>query len=377
MLLLRPKQRFEVDRAEARAYFSSDELERATKFRRGQLALYGARSAVELASLVAAARLAPPAGRRPVATGAAAAAAITLAQHAGRAPAARRLAPAVQERGTGHTVLGRLGGRPRQGRRDRRRDVGGGRRRADRRRPALRPRLVGARLGGGDGLRGRLHLPGPGRAGPDVQPLHAARGRRHPRRRARARGQGRARGRRGLRGRRLAPHDRGQRLRHGDRPHQARRALRHAAEGLHARRDAARGRARARARQAPRRRPRPAVAGARGAVRDARRRARRRDAARARARRPSRPSRSRSPCSRPRWRRSPTSSRARSSAARTRSRSTSRTSRTRWWPSSAGSRCRTSAIPTRRAGSRSCSARTRPRWSGSARRLATRPREAA
>ncbi len=78
MLLLRPKQRFEVVETEARAYFSSDELERATTFRRGQMALYGARSAVELATLIAAARLAPAAGRRPIATGAAAAAAIAV-----------------------------------------------------------------------------------------------------------------------------------------------------------------------------------------------------------------------------------------------------------------------------------------------------------
>ena len=53
-------------------------MERATAFRRGQLALYGARSAVELATLIAAARLAPRSGKRPIATGAAAAAAITV-----------------------------------------------------------------------------------------------------------------------------------------------------------------------------------------------------------------------------------------------------------------------------------------------------------
>ena len=85
---------------------------------------------------------------------------------------------------------------------------------------------------------------------------------------------GRRRGR-GLLGRRLAPHDRRQRLRDRDRPHQARRALRHAAEGLHARRDAARGRPRARPRALPRRPARPAVARAGRAVRDARRRPRR------------------------------------------------------------------------------------------------------
>ena len=48
------------------------------------------------------------------------------------------------------------------------------------------------------------------------------------------------------------PHDRRQRLRHRPRPHEARRALRHAAQGLHARRDAARRRARARPRGATR-----------------------------------------------------------------------------------------------------------------------------
>jgi STE24 endopeptidase len=78
VLLLRPKQRFEVVEAEARAYFSSDELERATRFRRGQLALLGARTALELAVLIAAVRLAPDDRRRPVLTGAATAAAITF-----------------------------------------------------------------------------------------------------------------------------------------------------------------------------------------------------------------------------------------------------------------------------------------------------------
>ena len=94
VLLLRPKQRFEVDQAEARDYFSSDELERATTFRRGQLALYGARSAVELAVL------SPPRGWRraaagsPVATGAAAAA----GDHARRArwPGSRCAPPSRQ-----------------------------------------------------------------------------------------------------------------------------------------------------------------------------------------------------------------------------------------------------------------------------------------
>jgi STE24 endopeptidase len=79
VLLLRPKERFAVEHVEARAYFSAAELDRATRFRSGQLWLFGARSAVELAVLVAAVRLAPRDGRRPVLTGAAAATALVLA----------------------------------------------------------------------------------------------------------------------------------------------------------------------------------------------------------------------------------------------------------------------------------------------------------
>jgi STE24 endopeptidase len=78
VLLLRPKERFPVEHVEPRAYFSAAELERATTFRTGQLWLYGARAVLELAVLVAAVRLAPQDGRRPVLTGAATAAAITL-----------------------------------------------------------------------------------------------------------------------------------------------------------------------------------------------------------------------------------------------------------------------------------------------------------
>ena len=79
VLLLRPKQRYPVVQVEPRDYFSAAELERATKFRTGQLWLYGARTVVDLAVLAAAARLAPADARRPVATGAAGAAALTLA----------------------------------------------------------------------------------------------------------------------------------------------------------------------------------------------------------------------------------------------------------------------------------------------------------
>jgi STE24 endopeptidase len=78
VLLLRPKERYPVVPTDPRAYFSATELERAVDFRRGQLWLYGARSLVELSVLLAAVRLAPRAGRRPVLTGAATAVAISL-----------------------------------------------------------------------------------------------------------------------------------------------------------------------------------------------------------------------------------------------------------------------------------------------------------
>jgi Zn-dependent protease with chaperone function len=86
VLLLRPKERYPVVQVEARAYFSTAELEKADSFRSGQLWLYGGRTLVELAVLVAAVRLAPKDTRRPVLTGAAAAAAITLAGTAATLP---------------------------------------------------------------------------------------------------------------------------------------------------------------------------------------------------------------------------------------------------------------------------------------------------
>jgi STE24 endopeptidase len=86
VLLLRPKQRYPVEEAEARAYFSAAELERAVRFRRGQLRLFGARTAVEFAVLAGAARAAPPAGKHPVASGALAAVGLMLASTAAALP---------------------------------------------------------------------------------------------------------------------------------------------------------------------------------------------------------------------------------------------------------------------------------------------------
>ena len=268
MLLLRPKERYPVQQVEPREYFSAAELERATDFRSGQLWLYGARTALELAVLVAAVRLAPNDRRRPVLTGAATAVGDHADDHRRRAAAARGEPRAGQA--TSGLVTQSWGGWAV--------DV-----------------AKGAAIGGVmSGAGGALLVVGmrrfgrdwwaPGAAavagfalvftylGPVVldpvfnkfTPLPAGATRDDVLELAQ---QGGRRGRRGLRGRRVAAHDRRQRLRDRDRPHQARRALRHAAEGLHARRDAARGRPRARPRALPRRPARPAVADARRAVR--------------------------------------------------------------------------------------------------------------
>ena len=115
----------EVVEAEARAYFSSDRV--------GARHELPARPAVALrrphggraggAGRRRAARAARPAAARSL-TGAAAAAAITLASTLAGLPLRAASRAAGQERRTGHTVLGRLGGRRRQGRGDRRRHVG-------------------------------------------------------------------------------------------------------------------------------------------------------------------------------------------------------------------------------------------------------------
>ena len=118
-------------------------------------------------------------------------------------------------------------------------------------------------------------------------------------RRARAGAQGRRRRGRGLRDGRLAPHDRRERVRDRARPHQARRALRHAGQRLHAGRDAPRRRARARPRALPRRAQRADLARDRRAVRHVGGRAAGRAAGAARR---ARSARARCPPSRCRWR---------------------------------------------------------------------------
>jgi STE24 endopeptidase len=86
VLLLRPRKRYPVEQAEPREYFSAAELEKAVRFRSGQLWLFGARSAVDLAVLVAAVRFAPFTGRRPVLAGAATAVGMTVASTAATLP---------------------------------------------------------------------------------------------------------------------------------------------------------------------------------------------------------------------------------------------------------------------------------------------------
>jgi STE24 endopeptidase len=86
VLLLRPRERFPFAKAEARAYFSAEEIVKAKRFRNGQLWLYGGRTALELGVLAAATRRAPAAGRRPALTAGLAAAGLTAASTAASLP---------------------------------------------------------------------------------------------------------------------------------------------------------------------------------------------------------------------------------------------------------------------------------------------------
>jgi STE24 endopeptidase len=98
VLLLRPRERFVSEQVQPRDYFSAADLEKARRFRRGQLALFGAQAGLEVALLALAAARAPRAGRRPVATGAAVAAGLTLGTTVAALPlraVSRRRAKAV------------------------------------------------------------------------------------------------------------------------------------------------------------------------------------------------------------------------------------------------------------------------------------------
>ena len=189
-------------------------------------------------------------------------------------------------------------------------------------------------------------------------------------RRARARRRGGRRGRRGLRDGRLAPHDRRQRLRGRARLDQARRALRQPAERLLGGRGAARRRARARARPLPRRPARAALPGDRRAVRDARGRAAvraDRAAARHRRRDPRRGAVARAARPRHHDDLQPALARGRGARRPLLARAHRRARRADRLPAADRGPERLRPRPAR-AGSRSCSAPTRPRWSGSARR---------
>jgi Zn-dependent protease with chaperone function len=97
--VLRPRERPAPPvRVEPRAYFSAEELGRARRFRRGQLALLGVRGAVELGLLAATARRPPRSGLPPLAAGAATAAGLTAASTVAALPfraLSRRRAQAV------------------------------------------------------------------------------------------------------------------------------------------------------------------------------------------------------------------------------------------------------------------------------------------
>ena len=83
VLLLRPRGLLEPLDAAPRAYFSAEQIEKGQHFRNGQLVLYVAQTAVQLAVLVVIARRPPrwllTARRRQVLTGAAAAAGLSIA----------------------------------------------------------------------------------------------------------------------------------------------------------------------------------------------------------------------------------------------------------------------------------------------------------
>ena len=194
MLLLRPRERV-ADRADwsreptsARA-----ELERAARFRAGQLRLcWRRRRSSSACSLVARGRRrAARQARRPVRAGAAAAARRSpLALDGGRAAArARSRASAPSNVGLVTQSWGGWAVDVAKGAGDRRRVSAGGRRRvAGRWHAPLRARAGGRRAP----ARGRRFgvasaYARAGRAGPDLQQVHAAAARRHARRRARAR----------------------------------------------------------------------------------------------------------------------------------------------------------------------------------------------
>jgi STE24 endopeptidase len=79
VLLMRPRDRVQPLDVAPRAYFSAAQVEKAEGFRTGQLWLYGAQTALELAVLVLIVRRPPRwLGRRPVLAGAATAAALSV-----------------------------------------------------------------------------------------------------------------------------------------------------------------------------------------------------------------------------------------------------------------------------------------------------------
>ena len=237
MLLLRPRDLGPAPLpVEARAYFSQDQLEKAEAFRTGQLWLYGAQLADRGRradpARAAPARAAAARGAAPAGAGRRGRRGRALSVAVGLAPLPVSAIAQERARDVGLVTQGwrgwagdvaksqAIGARLRRGRR----------RAADRRHAPLRPPLVDPGRGRGGRVRRGHHLRRARRPRPALQHVQAAAGRPDALRRPRARQARRGRRRPGLRGRRLAPHERRQRLRERARPHQARGALRQPAE---------------------------------------------------------------------------------------------------------------------------------------------------
>ena len=375
MLAMRPRDRGpEPVPVEARAYFSEAQIEKAEAFRTGQLWIYVAQTAIGLGVLVLIVRRPPErlaAFRRPLLAGAAVGVAISVATGLAALPlsaVARERAKDVglvtqdwagwagdvaksQAIAAGFAALGGavlVFGMRRFGARWWMPGRGGGRRlRRDHDLPRTRSCSTRCSTTSSALPRGRAAL-----------------------RRARARAQGRRGRRRGLRDGRLAPHDRRQRVRHGPRAHQARRALRHAGRGLHAGRDEPGRGPRARPRAPPRRAQRPDLGRDRRAVRDVGRGAA--DRAPGAARRRAGTARGAGRRARDRRRRpgahdglQPALARRRAPRRRVLARADARPGHVHRLPAPDRGQERVRPRSARRR-PRSCSARTRRRWSGSA-----------
>ena len=208
-VFLRPKERYPVVHAEPRAYFSAAELERAVEFPHRPAWPYGARTALEPVVWSLPCGSPRPRDERPVLTGAAPprrSATTTWSALPLRAARGERARTSACSRSPGAAGVDVQAPRSRR--------LRGARRRAA---------VFGMRLFGRHGgrpaprrgrLRDRLHLPWPVVLDPCSTSSRRCR-RARPATTCSSSPEGRGRRGRGLRGRRLAPHDRRQRVRNG------------------------------------------------------------------------------------------------------------------------------------------------------------------